>query len=328
MKGMRREVLFAVLLAWVMPWLIMGIFSVCGQSQTRQVQQTQPTYPEVSRTAESRKIWVLRDGSRKEMELEEYVVGVLLGELPGGFHMEAQKAQAIVTRTYTLRTVLHKDKHAGAVCTDSTCCQAYRDPAAYLAQGGSAQTLDRTRQAVEQTAGTVLTYHGELIDATYFSCSGGTTEDAVAVWGSDVPYLQSVESPGEEFALRHTDTVTFTPEEFSAALGMELSGSPTAWFGAVSYTRGGSVDQIYIGGVAWSGTRLRGLLGLRSAAFSLCATDTGITVTTKGFGHRVGMSQYGAEAMARAGNTASQILAHYYTGTELTGAYGQPYSHS
>ena len=163
-----------------------------------------------------------------------------------------------------------------------------------------------------------MTYEGKLVEATYFSCSGGTTEDAVAVWGTDVPYLQSVASPGEENATYYTDSVTFTAQEFASRLGVNLTGKPASWVCDVTHTVGGGVDTMKIGGLTFKGTELRKLLGLRSTAFTITAMEDTITVQTRGYGHRVGMSQYGADAMAALGSTYDEILTHYYQGTELT----------
>ena len=173
-------------------------------------------------------------------------------------------------------------------------------------------------KAVEETAGEYLSYEGKLIEATYFSCSGGKTEDAVAVWGADVPYLQSVESPGEEQAEAYTNTVTFTAEQLERCLGRTLTGDPSVWLGQVQRTRGGGVATMVLAGKTYTGTELRGLLDLYSTAFTMQAKDGCIVVTTSGRGHRVGMSQYGAQAMAQTGNDYTQILAYYYPGTELT----------
>ena len=253
-----------------------------------------------------------------EMELETYLVGVVLGEMPADFEKEALKAQAVVARTYSLRRYTRKDKHSdGGVCTDPACCQAYRDPEAYLAGGNGVERLEKVRSAVRETAGQVLTYQGALIDATYFSCSGGRTEDAAAVWGSDVPYLQAVDSPGEENAPRYTETVTFTAREFANALGKSLSGSPGGWFSNITYTDGGGVDTMDICGSTYKGTQLRSLLHLRSTAFVISGVGDTVIITTKGYGHRVGMSQYGADAMAVKGSSFAEILAHYYVGAVL-----------
>jgi len=247
------------------------------------------------------------NGEVETIELEEYLVGVVLGEMPADFEPEALKAQAVVARTYTLRMCSNTRKHPNAdVCMLPNCCQGYRE-------GDD----DRVRAAVEATAGQVLTYEGELIEATYFSSAGGRTEDAAAVWGSDVPYLQSTDSPEDAYAEHNLETVTMTAAEFEAALGVSLDGPCEFWLGEVTYTDGGGVDTMVIGDTVFKGTELRKLLGLRSTAMLMTAVGEHITITTRGYGHRVGMSQYGAEAMAVDGATYEEILAHYYHGTTL-----------
>ena len=256
-------------------------------------------------------------GNLQQMSMEDYLLGVVLAEMPADFEAEALKAQAVVARTYTCKR-MEGNKHEGAaVCMSPGCCQGFRSPEEYREAGGKESAVEKVRRAVESTDGLVLRYDGKLIDATYFSCSGGSTEDAVAVWGQDVPYLQAVESPGEEDAPRYTDSVRFTASEFAGKLGLSAESDPSGWFGAVEYTAGGGVDTMVIRGKTFTGTQLRSKLGLRSTAFEITVSGKTITVTTRGFGHRVGMSQYGAQAMAEAGDPFEVILAHYYTGTEL-----------
>lgn len=258
-----------------------------------------------------------RSGNLQQMTLEDYLLGVVLAEMPASFEPEALKAQAVVARTYTCKRMEGGKHDAAAVCMDPGCCQGFRAPADYLDEGGKQTAVDKVRSAVKSTDGQVLHYDGSLIDATYFSCSGGSTEDAVAVWGQDVPYLRAVDSPGEEDAPRFTDSVSFTTSEFAGKLGLSDQGDPASWFGAVRYTEGGGVDTMVIRGKTFTGPRLRSALGLRSTAFSVSVDGKTITVTTRGFGHRVGMSQYGAQAMAQTGSSCAEILAHYYTGAEL-----------
>ena len=259
------------------------------------------------------------DGTVTQMVLEEYLVGVVLGEMPAEFETEALKAQAVVARTYALKRQEEGTRHPeGAVCVDPGCCQAYTSEQTYLLRGGSAASVEKIRAAVGQTAGQVLTYEGMLIEATYFSCSGGRTEDAAAVWGTDVPYLQAVDSPGEEHAGRYQGQLHFSGEEFARRLDLQLQGAPESWLGMVTYTEGSGVATMTIGGMAFSGVRLRKLLGLNSTMFYMEPGADGITVYMQGYGHRVGMSQYGADAMAVTGSDYTQILAYYYRGTELT----------
>ena len=258
-----------------------------------------------------------RSGNLQQMTLEDYLLGVVLAEMPASFEPEALKAQAVVARTYTCKRMEGGKHDAAAVCMDPGCCQGFRAPADYLDEGGKQTAVDKVRSAVKSTDGQVLHYDGSLIDATYFSCSGGSTEDAVAVWGQDVPYLQAVESPGEEAAPRYSDSVTFSAAELAGKLGIENRGDPAGWFSDVTYTDGGGVESISVRGKTFSGTGFRSKLALRSTAFSVAVEGKSITITTRGFGHRVGMSQYGAQAMAERGADFARILSHYYTGAEL-----------
>lgn len=306
MKINWKEICSVLMLTVLLPGLLLNTGRLWNNTP---VDITEPpgTTPD-TQTVAPVLIRVLQDnGDVMTMELEEYLIGVVLGEMPAEFEPEALKAQAVVARTYTLRMCSNSRKHPNAdVCVQSNCCQGYRE-------GES----DRIRAAVESTAGQVLTYGGVLIEATYFSSAGGRTEDAVAVWGSDVPYLQSTDSPEEGYSEQYLETVTMTAAEFEAALGISLEGPCETWLGEVNYTAGGGVGTMVIGDAVFKGTELRKLLGLRSTAMIMTAVGEHITITTRGFGHRVGMSQYGAEAMAVNGATYEEILAHYYHGTTL-----------
>jgi len=259
-----------------------------------------------------------KSGAVRKMDMDDYLVGVVLGEMPASFEPEALKAQAVAARTYARKAYSTGGKHGdGSVCTDPGCCQAYVTEQAYLEGGGTAEGAEKIRTAVMDTSGFVLTYGGALIEATYFSCSGGSTEDAAAVWGTDYPYLQAVDSPGEEKAAHYQRTVDFTADEFQQALNVELEGEPDTWFHDTSFTQGGGVAAMGIGGQSYTGTQLRSKLGLDSTAFTVEVSGDTITVTTHGYGHRVGMSQYGADAMAVTGSSWREILAHYYPGVEI-----------
>ncbi len=322
MKGLWKEILGAVFMGIILPWLIvsaaLNLSRREGTPDTTLPSQTVDTQPsQTGETSASSMEMTLRlsDGTLTTMDLDTYLVGVVLAEMPVDFEPEAQKAQAVAARTYTVKASVTGGKHGdGSVCTDSGCCQAYISEAEYLSMGGSSEAVAQVKSAVAATSGYVLTYGGELIEATYFSCSGGTTEDAAAVWGTDFPYLRATDSPGEEDATHYTDTVTFTRQEMEEILGVSLTGD---WLGTATYTAGGGVNTLVIGGQEFSGTALRALLGLRSTAFTISVDGEEITITTKGYGHRVGMSQYGADAMAALGSTYQEILAHYYAGTTL-----------
>lgn len=315
MRPLWKDMLLSVFMGLILPGLLLNftVMLLDSQPQLLPPQETIPeTVPLPMRLRNS-------EGSVSEMDIDTYLIGVVLAEMPASFEEEALKAQAVVARTYTQKAYTTGGKHGdGSVCTLSSCCQAYLPEEDYLAQGGTQEGIEKIKAAVTATSGYVLTYGGELIEATYFSCSGGSTEDAAAVWGTDFPYLQAVSSPGEEDAAHYTDTVTFSSQQFREALDTELTGLPRSWFGTTTYTEGGGVATMMIGGQAYTGTQLRSLLDLRSTAFTVSVSGETITITTQGYGHRVGMSQYGADAMAVTGNSYEEILAYYYQGTQLT----------
>lgn len=319
----------AWLMAFVMGILIPGLFftvteKILPRNENKQGIEQSATKPSQSTVEQSSLVEkslpvIFPDRTVRQMDMDTYLTCVLLAEMPVDFHPEALKAQAVVARTYALKRNAAGNKHINrAVCTDPSCCQGYRSKEDFLSKGGTDELLKKINDAVLSTKGAVLTYNGELIEATYFSCSGGRTEDALAVWGTDIPYLQAVDSPGEEQATYYIANVQLSASEFASRLGIAAKGVPHTWLGAVTYTDGGGVDTMVICGKTFSGTTLRKLLGLRSTAFSMLAVGETIYISTKGYGHRVGMSQYGAEAMAVSGSSYQEILAHYYPGTVLS----------
>lgn len=315
MRSIWKDTLTAAFLGLILPGVLLN-----GAALYLDTMPIDTVQEETKPQQETLKLYLRNsDGGVQMQDMDSYLTGVVMAEMPASFEPEALKAQSVAARTYTCKAYTTGGKHGdGSVCMDSGCCQAYLTEEAYLAKGGSPDGIEKIRSAVLATSGEVLTYDGNLIEATYFSCSGGSTEDAAAVWGTEYPYLQAVPSPGEEAAAYHTDSVSVTPQQFQRSLERELPGPPQTWFGAVSYTEGGGVDTIVIGGEIYTGTQLRSLLNLRSTAFSVSVQADAITITTRGYGHRVGMSQYGADAMAVAGSTYTEILAHYYPGTTLT----------
>ena len=314
MKAIWREILLSVVMAMILPGILLN-WPVEGEAVTEETQfrprEPQPSANRARLTVKFRS----EDGTVKEMDMDEYLAGVLVAEMPSTFETDAKMAQAVAARTFALKAYLTGGKHGdSSVCGNSGCCQAYLTEEEYLALGGSMEALEEARRAVEETSGIVIVYEGQLIEATYFSCSGGSTEDAVAVWGTDYPYLRAVDSPGEEKAVHHTDTLTLEKTEMEKKLGVKLTGN---WLGQITYTAGGGVDTVALGGKTFTGREIRTLLGLRSTAFSMEDRGSEILITTRGFGHRVGLSQYGADAMAVSGKTWQEILNYYYPGTTL-----------
>lgn len=260
------------------------------------------------------KVTVRRGEEKTEMDLEEYVVGVVLAEMSAEFEPEALKAQAVVARTFAWKAASTGGKHGdGSVCTDSTCCQGYVSPGHFLQAYGTTEGLEKIRTAVDSTARQVLTYRGELIEATYFSSASGYTEDAAAVWGNSYPYLTAQESPEEVVE----ETTAFSSALLQQTLGTELGEDISTWFTDWQYTAGGGVASVKIGSRTYTGTALRQKLGLHSTAFTVWVENDVVFFQTKGSGHRVGMSQLGADTMAALGEGYEAILAYYYPGTTL-----------
>ena len=321
MKMIWKELLVCLFMGMVLPGTMLNMTKNLMEEENHL--ETVETEEGVSTMAEplsgnSQIPVLLSDGTVQSMDLEEYLVGVVLAEMPASFEGEALKAQAVAARTYAVKAKTNGKHEGGTICTDSQCCQAYISEIAYLGNGGTELGIEKVRGAVSATRGQVLTYNGELIEATYFACSGGSTEDAQAVWGADFPYLKAVPSPGEEGAEYYRDTVIIPKDRVEMLLGLELSENPAQWLGIIKRTPGSGIATIEIGGRIFKGTEIRTLLGLRSTAMTITADDRGLVIETRGWGHRVGMSQYGADAMAVGGSTYDEILSHYYTGTELT----------
>ncbi len=271
-------------------------------------------------------------GECREINLQEYLTGVLAAEMSAGFPEEALKAQAVAARTYTLYKLnLYQEgqspeEHQGAdLCDNPGHCEAFADLAVQAADlwGDSAEIYQqRLLAAVEATDGIILVYEEEPIAAVFCAAAGPKTERAVDVWGSDLPYLNSVDSPGGEECSQYYGEVTIAQSEFVKTLQSrwpetDFSGQPTAWFRDSHRTEAGSVIDVLVGGVRLKGSEVRQALGLNSANFKVKVEGENLIFTTTGYGHGVGMSQYGARYFALDGHTYDQILYHYYPGTQL-----------
>ncbi len=273
-------------------------------------------------------IAVLTGGEVRTMPLETYVEGVVAAEISPDFPEEAIRAQAVAARTYAVykakagRPMQHRDAD---VCDDYTHCAAYIDLAAAASGRWGEDAGTNTgiiRKAVQDTAGEIVTKDREPIVAVFHAASAARTESAKDIWGTDIPYLQSVASPGGSACSKYEGTVRMTFDEFRAKIResypeADLSGDPKRWFSASTRSGAGSVIVCTMGGVQVRGTDLRTVLGLNSANFSLTIDENSISFHTVGYGHGVGLSQYGAKYLAEQGSTYQDILTHYYTGTEI-----------
>ncbi len=267
-------------------------------------------------------------GEVRTMGLEEYVAGVVASEISPVFQKEALKAQAVAARTYIvykLQNGGNKDaRHNGAdVCDDYTHCTAYQDIGDPALWGDKHEPYrNNIVEAVLATRGEILEYDGEPIVAVFHAASSGSTERALDVWGSDIPYLQAVSSEGDLDCPEYSGTVTVPAEEFRKKMtekypGIYVKGAPDTWFTASNRSESGGIITATVGGVEVKGTDIRSLFSLSSTNFTLKTTEDSITFVTKGYGHGVGLSQYGAEAMAEEGHSYREILAHYYQNTKI-----------
>ena len=253
--------------------------------------------------------------SAQSTDLETYLVGVVAGEMPASFQPEALKAQAVAARTYAVREMA---ANGGAFPGG----QAYASEAELQQRWGDRYSYwhDRVASAVADTAGEILTYDEEPILAVFSAESAGMTETAGNVWSTDLPYLQSVDSPGDLTDPAYETTVRLRGAAVRASI------ADAAWTDApvaaqlqiLERTEAGYVKTIRAAGKDMSGRAFREALGLRSSHFTLAGDGDDLLVTTQGHGHGAGMSQYGANAMAAAGSTYREILSHYYPGAVLT----------
>ena len=279
-------------------------------------------------------VYNTRDDMLQVMLLDDYLVGVVAAEMEAWFSMEALKAQAIAARTYALGRAVGKygsnmERHFGAhVCTDSTHCQAWITKEMYPIWYPKAEPEEiwaRVEQAVHETSGLILTYEGEIINPMYHANSGGITEDIEEVWNSvkPVPYLQSVYSEGENDYSSFEKSVVLSGEKIREVLMKEYSeivflGPVSEDVQVVQFTGSDRVKEIRIGSIAIPGTKFRELFSLSSTQMKIqFIKDDEMEILTYGFGHGVGMSQCGANALAQKGKDYSYILEYYYTGVEI-----------
>lgn len=251
-------------------------------------------------------------GLVESIELEEYLIGVVGAEMPASFNIEALKSQAVIARTYAMKAL-----ERGTVLTDNSSTQNYKDKIALKKTWGNNYNTyyQKIKSAVDATKGKYLTYKGSIIDAVYHSTSNGKTEDAQAVWGNSLPYLVSVSSPYDVTNKSFVKSEFYSYSDASAKLGVPITFESTIEI--LGKTSGDRVENVRIDSTIISGVKFRNLLGLRSADFTIDIEEEGINITTKGYGHGVGLSQYGAAGMANAGYNYTQILLHYYPNTVL-----------
>ncbi|MGC4379091.1 stage II sporulation protein D [Fictibacillus sp. Mic-4] len=266
---------------------------------------------------------VYRTGEKKteKVPLEDYIQGVVASEMPAEFEMEALKAQALTARTFVVKRLLHPSTTLPnhAVLTDSISDQVYKSKAELKKQWGKDydRKMKKIARAVKETQGEILTYKGEPITASFFSTSNGYTENSKDYWGSSYPYLKSVKSPWDLDSPKYVQQEAIPLSTFEQKLGVTIENDGVV--GKVeAKTEGNRIGKIVIDGKKFTGREIREKLQLRSADFTLIKKGDKVIASTRGYGHGVGMSQYGANGIAKEGKTYKDIVSYYYKGVSIT----------
>ena len=280
--------------------------------ETKKVEE--PRVAEVKEEVIDNNIYVnvKKNGEMFKIELEEYLIGVVGAEMPASFHQEALKSQAVVARTYALKAI-----STGKTLTSTESTQSYKTNEELKNMwGGNYNTYyNKVKNAVISTKGVYLTYNGNYIEAVYHSTSNKKTESSLNVWGNYYPYLVSVDSSYDDLNPSFLKTVFFSFEELSNKLETFINQDTN--FNNILKSESGRVAKIIINDKEYTGVLFRNTLGLRSTDFTIDILDNGVNITTKGYGHGVGMSQYGANGMAKNGYLYQNILKHYYPGIDI-----------
>lgn len=276
-------------------------------------QPSTPTNPTQPSTPQGQTVNLkLSTGQTIKIGLEDYVVGVVSAEMPVSFNIEALKAQSVAARTYALKRI-----SAGQTLSATTSDQVYKTESQLKQMWGNSFTTyyNKVKSAVNATSGKSIKSNGSYIDALYFSTSNGKTEDSVNVWGNSFSYLKSVDSPWDVGVSNFKSDKSIPMSTISSKMGVKITSASQIVIN--SKTIGNRVKSVSFAGKTFTGVQVRTLLGLRAADFTVRQDGSNIIFTTKGYGHGVGMSQYGANGMANAGYSYVQILKHYYTGVTI-----------
>lgn len=278
------------------------------------------------------RVYLTKQKKIKELDLEEYVLGVVSGEMPVTFDIEALKSQAVAARTYS---AAHMKAYGGSPCRnskgadlcDTVHCQVYKSKEQRLKEWPKdlrKEYWNKLVQAVNDTSGQVLTYNGRLVlEPFYFSTSSGKTENSEDVFSTAVPYLRSVESPGENVSSKFCSTKSINYESLVNDLNSAFKGANLTVSNVKNNIKilnrsiAGGVTKMKVGKITCKGPQFRKALKLNSANFELKFCSSFVQINCKGYGHDVGMSQWGANVMAKNHKTYEQILTHYYKGTEI-----------
>lgn len=267
-----------------------------------------------------------KTGEVEQVNIDDYLCNVVSAEMPADYEIEALKAQAVVARTYTIYKINNKKHENADICDDSTCCQAWVDKETRFSRWEESKresNWEKIQKCIQETQGQIITYQNQPINAFFHANSGGKTELPVNVWGgTGLPYLQVVETAGEEGYKQYESEVELTQDELIEKLKTKYSDisidfSNQEDLKILEYTDSGRVKTVKFGNHEISGVETRTLLGLKSTNFEISKENDKIKFTVKGYGHGVGMSQTGADAMAKQGKNYKEIINHFYSGIEI-----------
>ena len=313
---MKKIIIFITLLIFI-PFFIVIIYN--KNYKEIELKYISPTYIRVKR---------MNDESIIKLPLEEYIVGVLAGEMPISFELEALKAQAVASRSYALKRIeYNKEKEYDVV--DSVINQVYLDDN-YLKEAWKdnyIENINKLKTAVLETKGEYLEYNNEVVEAFFFSTSSGKTENSEEVFSTEYPYLRSVESPYDKYAPKYASTLKISNKDFVSKLKSTYSdinisqNNLSSQIKILSRSDGGSIEKIKLGNKEITGRDVRNILNLNSANFEINFDDNSLDFVVKGYGHGVGMSQWGAQGMAEEGYKYYEILCHYYKDATIDDLY-------
>lgn len=267
-----------------------------------------------------------KTGQVEEIELDTYLYSVVSSEMPADYELEALKAQAVVARTYTIYKIKNKKHENADICDDSTCCQAWiskEDRLARWEESKRESNWQKIEKCVNETKGKIITYNNEPIEAFFHANSGGTTEIPVNVWGgSNYPYLQTVQTAGEEGYTQYSSEVVLTQDELLNKLkekynDIQIDFSKEDDIKIIEHTDSNRVKTVKFGNHNISGVETRTIFNLKSTNFEIKKENENIKFSVKGYGHGVGMSQTGADTMAKQGNKYEDIIKHFYSDIEI-----------
>ncbi len=324
---MRTNLIICIIIALAM--ILCPVAAVSGSEKEEKPRETEKMITNETKSEEAY-ISVMSSSTGKidKVGMKEYIIGCVACEMSALYHTEALKAQAVASYTYAMKTREQNQKHKSSDLKDADITDSPDIHQGYINEkqrkekwGEKSEEYEaKIEAAVDEVLGSFITYNGETVLAVYHSISAGATQSAKELWGSEFPYLVSVESQGDKLSPDYIKKTVFSAKEFKNAAeecGVKLSGESEKWVGKAEKTDSGYVKSIKLGDKEIGASKFRECLDLRSLCFDIEYSDSEFIITCYGYGHGVGMSQYGADYMARQGSTWQEILLHYYPNTEI-----------